>query len=126
MVHKFFEVALNAIQCLVLHKIFGPTQNILGLAEGPSIRIIPHLCRSAFMTWCFQKKRGRAVVNFARLLHLHLVLGATPCSLLAAKSPSNKVLRRAFSIVWMTSSQNLCCVHWTNKNGPSQDLYEMS
>ena len=68
---------------------------VLGLAEGPSIRIIPHLCRSAFMTWCcgaFKKEGGQLVI--ARVYFI-LVLGAAPCSLLAAKSPSNKALQRA-------------------------------
>ena len=46
--------------------------------------------------------------------------------LLAAKSPSNKVLRWAISIVWMTPGPNLYCVHWTNKDGSPQDLCEMS
>ena len=34
---KNFGVALNAIQFLVLHKIFGPAQNILGHVEGQGI-----------------------------------------------------------------------------------------
>ena len=76
------------------------------------------------MTWCFQKKR-RPVGNFARLFHSCAWPGAASCSLLAAKSSSNKVLRWAFSIVWMTSNPNLYCVHWTNKDGSPQDLYEI-
>ena len=31
-------VALNAVQFLVWHKIFGPAQNILGPVEGQGIR----------------------------------------------------------------------------------------
>ena len=36
---KLFGVALNAIQFLILHKIFGPAQNILGLVEGQGLSI---------------------------------------------------------------------------------------
>jgi hypothetical protein len=36
---KSFGVALNAIQFLVLHKIFGLAQNIWGLVEGQGVRI---------------------------------------------------------------------------------------
>ena len=50
-----------------------------------------------------------------------LVLGAARC-----QSPSNKVLRWAISIVWMTPGPNLYRVHWTNKDGSPQDLCEMS
>ena len=50
---------------------------------------------------------------------------AWSCSRLAAKSPSNKVLRRAFSIVWMEAGPNLHSVDWTNKDGSPQDLYEI-
>ena len=71
------------------------------------------------MTWCFQKREE--VISGVYFI---LVLGAARCSL-APKSPSNKVLRRAFSIVWMTLGSNLYCVHWNDKDGSPQDLYEI-
>ena len=40
---KSFGVALNAIKFLVVHKIFGPTQNILVLAKGQGI------CKTVFL-----------------------------------------------------------------------------
>ena len=46
--------------------------------------------------------------------------------LLAVKSPSNKVLRRAFSIVWNKPDPNLYCVDWINKDGSPQNLLEMN
>ena len=50
------------------------------------------ICINAFMMWC--QKRGEQLV-ISRVYFI-LVLGAAP--LHTAKSPSNKVLRRAFSI----------------------------
>ena len=78
------------------------------------------ICINAFMTWC--QKRGEQLV-ISRVYFI-LVLGAAP--LHTAKSPSNKVLRRAFSIVWMTFGPDLYCVHWNDKDGSPQDLCEMN
>ena len=84
--------------------------------------------RNSFLsTFCMQIIKVRSERIFSAYFAWRFKLfPSVMCAPKAAKSLSNKVLRWAIFIVWMTPGQNLYCAHWSNNDGSPQDLCKMN